>query len=249
MHQSTHEEVIAVANTKTHKQSRSKESLSQKRRGKKSSSASSRKVGKNAGASKCPKTPQEARVEAEGHPPVANPESVPSAPAAAADPSTLATADPMVVTVDRRRLPDRRSGTDRRQQNIPVAVERRQLERRAKVPRRRQIDPTTCERDYTPEEIEFMKALDEYKRSSGRMFPTCSEILEVLKKLGYEKRPQPSAQPAMATGRFDAEDDGPALQVTPPCDGVAPPQTPTAETPREDTAPTAVDPSGSDSSV
>ncbi|MGQ9563611.1 MAG: hypothetical protein ACUVQG_10640 [Thermogutta sp.] len=107
------------------------------------------------------------------------------------------TADPhdeLLVTLDRRRLPDRRSGEDRRQQNIPVAGERRQLERRAKVPRRRQIDPTTCERDYTPEEIEFMIALDEYKRSSGRMFPTCSEILEVLKKLGYEKRVLPPAE-------------------------------------------------------
>ena len=33
-----------------------------------------------------------------------------------------------------------------------------------------------------------MTAMDEYKRLSGRMFPTCSEILEVLKKMGYEKR-------------------------------------------------------------
>ena len=54
--------------------------------------------------------------------------------------------------------------------------------------RRRQIDPTTCERDYLPEEVEFMNALDEYKRTSGRMFPTCSEILEVIRKLGYQKQ-------------------------------------------------------------
>ncbi len=53
--------------------------------------------------------------------------------------------------------------------------------------RRRQIDPTTCEREYTEEEVEFMRAMDEYKRSSGRMFPTCSEILEVLRGLGYGK--------------------------------------------------------------
>jgi hypothetical protein len=59
------------------------------------------------------------------------------------------------------------------------------IERRKKVPRRRQIDPTTCERDYTGDEIEFMHALDAYKRSSGRMFPTCSEILEVVRGLGY----------------------------------------------------------------
>ncbi|MCR4413030.1 MAG: hypothetical protein NUV77_11480 [Thermoguttaceae bacterium] len=73
-----------------------------------------------------------------------------------------------------------------------MAVERRKLERRAKVNRRRQIDPTTCERDYSADELEFMTALDEYKRTSGRMFPTCSEILEVVRNLGYEKRPAKS---------------------------------------------------------
>lgn len=56
-----------------------------------------------------------------------------------------------------------------------------------KVQRRRQIDPTTCERDYSADEIEFMNALDLYKRMNGRMFPTCSEILEVIKSLGYVK--------------------------------------------------------------
>lgn len=58
---------------------------------------------------------------------------------------------------------------------------------RQKVKRRRQIDPTTCEREYSGAEIEFMHAMDEYKRSSGRMFPTNSEILEVLLKMGYRK--------------------------------------------------------------
>lgn len=51
--------------------------------------------------------------------------------------------------------------------------------------RRRLIDPTTCERDYGRDELEFMQALDRYKRSSGRMFPTCSEVLEVVRSLGY----------------------------------------------------------------
>lgn len=90
------------------------------------------------------------------------------------------------VSVDRRRVAERRQG-DRRKATIPVSNERRMAERRAKAPRRRQIDPTTCERDYTPEEVEFMRALDDYKRRSGRMFPTCSEILEVLRGLGYVK--------------------------------------------------------------
>jgi hypothetical protein len=53
--------------------------------------------------------------------------------------------------------------------------------------RRRQIDPTTCERDYSASETEFMLAMQEYKRRSGRNFPTWSEVLEVLRELGYEK--------------------------------------------------------------
>ncbi len=92
------------------------------------------------------------------------------------------------VVMDRRSTKDRRTETDRRKTDVPVNVERRKLERRVKVSRRRQIDPTTCERDYTEDEIEFMQALDSYKRSSGRMFPTCSEILEVIRGLGYDKR-------------------------------------------------------------
>jgi len=51
--------------------------------------------------------------------------------------------------------------------------------------RRRMIDPTTCERDYGADELEFMQALERYKRTSGRLFPTCSEVLEVVRALGY----------------------------------------------------------------
>lgn len=51
--------------------------------------------------------------------------------------------------------------------------------------RRRHIDPTTCERDYRQDELDFMRAMDDYKCSSGRMFPTCSEVLEVLRSMGY----------------------------------------------------------------
>jgi hypothetical protein len=65
-------------------------------------------------------------------------------------------------------------------------AERRTSDRR-KVERRRQIDPTTCEREYKPDEIEFMRAMDDYKRRSGRQFPTWSEVLEVLRDLGYRK--------------------------------------------------------------
>ena len=82
----------------------------------------------------------------------------------------------------------KRKSNDRRKKKSPAEAKAAapKVERR-KVQRRRQIDPTTCERDYNNLEIEFMHALDEYKRASGRMFPTCSEILEVIMKLGYRK--------------------------------------------------------------
>jgi len=99
------------------------------------------------------------------------------------------TASQVEVQMDRRMMNSRRQASgERRKVCVPVAEERRVHERRA-THRRRQIDPTTCERDYTEDEIEFMRALDSYKRSSGRMFPTCSEILEVIRGLGYAKMP------------------------------------------------------------
>jgi hypothetical protein len=101
------------------------------------------------------------------------------------------------ITIERRDNRNRRLPADRRSHNTPVDAERRTMERRVKVSRRRQIDPTTCERDYTSDEIEFMSAIEQYKRLNGRMFPTCSEVLEVLKSLGYEKRSkvEPTALP------------------------------------------------------
>ena len=90
------------------------------------------------------------------------------------------------VEINRRATDDRRNSGDRRKHEITVASERRaSSSERRKTPRRRQIYPTTCERDYSNDEIEFMHALDAYKRASGRMFPTCSEILEVIRNLGY----------------------------------------------------------------
>jgi hypothetical protein len=54
--------------------------------------------------------------------------------------------------------------------------------------RRRLVDPTTCQREYTAADLEFMRAIEEYKRRSGRLFPTWSEVLEVVRSLGYQKQ-------------------------------------------------------------
>jgi hypothetical protein len=106
-----------------------------------------------------------------------------------------------------RRGSGRRASADRRRHGATEAhahahaeshsaearpAEQRHGERRSKVERRRQIDPTTCERDYTPDQVDFMKAMDLYKRRSGRQFPTWSEVLEVIESLGYRKVAPPT---------------------------------------------------------
>ena len=93
---------------------------------------------------------------------------------------------PEVLVTDRRRS-DRRKVNDRRQKQVPVATERRggRDRREEEGERRRQIDPTTCERDYSDAEVAFMTAMDDYKRFNRRPFPTWSEVLEVLHALGY----------------------------------------------------------------
>jgi hypothetical protein len=62
----------------------------------------------------------------------------------------------------------------------------------SKADRRKQVDPTTCERDYRDDEVEFMRAMDAYKRNCGRPFPTWSEVLEVVLSLGYRKVETPT---------------------------------------------------------
>lgn len=106
----------------------------------------------------------------------------------------MTTEAPLSTTVVvNRRSNDRRQGFERRQTGETgyAGEERRQSSRR-KVERRRQIDPTTCERDYSADEVDFMRAMDEYKRRSGRQFPTWSEVLEVLRAMGYRKVEEPT---------------------------------------------------------
>ena len=105
--------------------------------------------------------------------------------------TNLASSKESIVSADRRR-------GDRRDTLVQPAVAKTLAtgETRRKVERRRQIDPTTCERDYSQDECEFMQAMEAYKRKNGRMFPTCSEVLEVIRSLGYAK-PVTEVQPEL----------------------------------------------------
>ena len=43
------------------------------------------------------------------------------------------------------------------------------------------------DRQYTDEELQFLMAMDAYKRNNQRPYPDCREVLAVFKSLGYRK--------------------------------------------------------------
>ncbi|MDR3639680.1 MAG: hypothetical protein P4L84_38120 [Isosphaeraceae bacterium] len=69
-------------------------------------------------------------------------------------------------------------------------------ERRAKKERRRRIDPTTFEKQYTDDELEFMNAMQRYKVQTGKSFPTHGEVLMIAQQLGYRKGQGPETPTA-----------------------------------------------------
>lgn len=70
--------------------------------------------------------------------------------------------------------------------------------RPARKERRRRIDPTTFEKQYTPEELEFMNAMQQFKVRSGKTFPSFGDVLGVARSLGYEKSGSGPAEPGIA---------------------------------------------------
>ena len=86
---------------------------------------------------------------------------------------------------------DRRSGKDRRQS---VVDRRIGLDRRRGPGRRRSDDRKAAEEGHmSDEQFEFIMAIDEYKRANSRPFPTWTEVLELIKALGYRKVAEPQA--------------------------------------------------------
>lgn len=76
----------------------------------------------------------------------------------------------------RESVVDRRLGMNRRR----GAGIRRSYERKAAE-----------EGEMTDEQFEFLMAIDEYKRQNQRPFPTWTEVLEVIKAVGYRKVAEP----------------------------------------------------------
>ena len=74
--------------------------------------------------------------------------------------------------VDRRLGLDRRRGPGRRLSDERKAAEEGRM---------------------SDEQFEFLMAIDEYKRKNSRPFPTWTEVLEVIKALGYRKVAEPQS--------------------------------------------------------
>jgi hypothetical protein len=84
----------------------------------------------------------------------------------------------------RKSTVDRRLGLDRRLD----------LDRRRGPGRRRSDERKAAEEgQMTDEQFEFLMAIDRYKKANQRPFPTWTEVLEVIKALGYRKVAEPKS--------------------------------------------------------
>jgi hypothetical protein len=58
---------------------------------------------------------------------------------------------------------------------------------RLKKERRRRIDPTTFDKQYSDDEMEFMNAVQRFKEESGKAFPAYGDVLKIAVGLGYRQ--------------------------------------------------------------
>ncbi len=89
-----------------------------------------------------------------------------------------------------RRAKGRRAEDTHTSNNLAtrLADRRSDLDRRRGPGRRRSEDRKAAEEgQMTDEQFEFIKAVDEYKKLNSRPFPSWTEILELIKTLGYRK--------------------------------------------------------------
>jgi hypothetical protein len=81
----------------------------------------------------------------------------------------------------------------RKQERRQSIIDRRLgLDRRRGPGIRRDDDRKSAEEgEMTDEQFEFVMAVDQYKRQNNRPFPTWTEVLEVIKAIGYRKVAEP----------------------------------------------------------
>ena len=96
-------------------------------------------------------------------------------------------------------LPDRRA---KHQERRDVVERRSGMDRRRGPGRRRgEVRRAAEEGEITGELLEFIMAIDEYKRINERPFPTWSEVFEIVQYLGYRKVAPQAQHINTASGR------------------------------------------------
>ena len=89
--------------------------------------------------------------------------------------------------------PAPQAGSERRQADRRASVDRRGgLDRRRGPGRRRSDDRRSAEEgEMTADQFEFIMAINEYKEANERPFPTWTEVLDVIRAVGYRKVAEP----------------------------------------------------------
>jgi len=82
---------------------------------------------------------------------------------------------------------DRRIGIDRRTGERCIDLDRR----RGPGIRRSEDRRSAEEGEMTEEQLEFIKAVNEYKQVNSRPFPTWTEVLDIIRAMGYRKVAEP----------------------------------------------------------
>ncbi len=90
--------------------------------------------------------------------------------------------------MDRRQMSQEESGYTGPERRVGDRREDTGLERRRGPGRRRSDDRKAAEEgEMTTEQFEFVMAIETYKKVNKRMYPTWTEVLEVIRQLGYRK--------------------------------------------------------------
>jgi len=102
--------------------------------------------------------------------------------------------------MDQEHVEERRAQGERSERRASVVDRRLGLDRRRGPGRRRSDDRKSAEDgNMSDEQFEFLMAIDQYKRVNSRPFPTWTEILEVIKALGYRRVAEPNLEEAKTT--------------------------------------------------
>ena len=83
--------------------------------------------------------------------------------------------------------PDRNRSTERRRSVVDARNDTGLERRRGPGRRRSDFMKSAEEGEMSQEQFLFIRAIDVYKRVNERPFPTWTEVLEVIRKLGYRK--------------------------------------------------------------